>query len=105
MASTFEDFIQSHQFTFFVGQEGTPIMVHAAAIAAASQQLNALINGGMEESKKRCARIEDVTVDDFIRFCEYAYRGDYTSKRRPRRREWLFPRQDLFWNQGYLSRS
>ena len=53
-------------------------MVHAAAIAAVSEQLNALINGGMEESEKRCAKIEDVRVDDFIRFCEYAYRGDYT---------------------------
>lgn len=51
--------------------------MHAAAIAATSQQLDALINGGMEESEKRCARIEDVRVDDFIRFCEYAYRGDY----------------------------
>jgi hypothetical protein len=53
-------------------------VVHAAAIAATSQQLDALINGGMEESETRCARIEDVKVDDFIRFCEYAYRGDYT---------------------------
>lgn len=71
-------FILSHQFTFFIGKEGKPIVVHAAAIAATSQQLDALINGGMEESEKRCVRIEDVRVDDFIRFCEYAYRGDYT---------------------------
>ncbi|KAF2108670.1 hypothetical protein BDV96DRAFT_555910 [Lophiotrema nucula] len=78
MALTFKDFIQSHQFTFFIGQEGKPIVVHAAAIAATSQQLDALINGGLEESETRCARIEDVGVDDFIRFCEYAYRGDYT---------------------------
>ncbi|KAF1994261.1 hypothetical protein P154DRAFT_448023, partial [Amniculicola lignicola CBS 123094] len=70
--------IQSHQFTFFVGQEGKAIVVHAAAISATSQQLDALINGGMEESETRCARLEDVQVDDFIRFCEYAYRGDYT---------------------------
>jgi hypothetical protein len=53
-------------------------VVHAAAIAATSLQLDALINGGMEESEKRCAKIEDVRVDDFVRFCEYAYRGDYT---------------------------
>ncbi|KAF9730276.1 hypothetical protein PMIN04_012887 [Paraphaeosphaeria minitans] len=79
MAPTFEDFIQSHQFTFFIGQEGKPIVVHAAAIAATSQQLDALINGGMEESATHCARIEDVKFDDFIRFCEYAYRGDYTT--------------------------
>lgn len=52
--------------------------MHAAALAATSQQLDALINDGMEESEKRCAQIKDVRVDDFIRFCEYAYRGDYT---------------------------
>lgn len=54
-------------------------MVHAAAIAATSQHLEALIDGGMKESATRCATIEDVNVDDFIRFCEYAYRGDYTT--------------------------
>lgn len=52
--------------------------MHAAAIAATSRQLEALINGGMKESETRCAKIEAVEVDDFIRFCEYAYRGDYT---------------------------
>lgn len=54
-------------------------MVHSAAIAATSQQLDALINGGMGEAAMRCARIEDIQFDDFIRFCEYAYRGDYTT--------------------------
>jgi hypothetical protein len=53
-------------------------VLHAAAIAATSPQLDALINGGMEDSGARCAGIEDVRVDDFVRFCEYAYRGDYT---------------------------
>jgi hypothetical protein len=54
------NFIQSHQSTFFIGKEEKPIVVHAAAIAATSQQMDALINGGMEEFEKRCARIEDV---------------------------------------------
>jgi hypothetical protein len=52
--------------------------MHAAAIAATSHQPNSLINGGIEESGMRCAEIEDVKVEDFIRYCEYAYRGDYT---------------------------
>ncbi|KAF2761580.1 hypothetical protein EJ05DRAFT_530280 [Pseudovirgaria hyperparasitica] len=78
MASSFEYFIQSQQFTFYIGREEKPIVVHAAVIAATSQQLNVLINGGMEESEKQSARFKDVRVDDFIRFCEYAYRGDYT---------------------------
>jgi len=52
--------------------------VHAAAIAATSQQLDALINGGMAEAEMQRASIEDVQTEDFLRFCEYAYRGDYT---------------------------
>jgi hypothetical protein len=53
-------------------------VVHAAAIAATSEYFDALINGGMNEAQKGCARFEDVRVDDFVRFCEFAYRGDYT---------------------------
>lgn len=52
--------------------------MHAAAIAATSDQLDALINGGMGEAEQRCAKFENTRVEDFIRFCEYAYRGDYT---------------------------
>ncbi|KAK7178325.1 hypothetical protein PSPO01_15634 [Paraphaeosphaeria sporulosa] len=70
--------MQSHLFTFCVGQEEKRIVVHAAAIAATSQQLSALMNNGMEESAMRCASLDDIEVDDFSRFCEYAYRGDYT---------------------------
>lgn len=47
-------------------------MVHAAAIAATSKCFDALINGGLEKSNSRCARFEDVRVDDLIQFCEYA---------------------------------
>ncbi|KAL5422996.1 hypothetical protein PMIN05_012441, partial [Paraphaeosphaeria minitans] len=36
------------------------------------------MNNGMEESAMRCASPDDIEVDDFSRFCEYAYRGDYT---------------------------
>lgn len=36
------------------------------------------MNGEWGEAETRCAAIADVRVDDFIRFCEYAYRGDYT---------------------------
>ncbi|PVI04180.1 hypothetical protein DM02DRAFT_651784 [Periconia macrospinosa] len=79
MASNFAELIQSPRFTFLVGQEKKAIVVHAAAIAAVSQQLDALINNGMKESEERCAKLENMLVDDFIRFCEYAYRGDYTT--------------------------
>jgi hypothetical protein len=32
----------------------------------------------MKESETRCAKIEVVKLEDFIRFLEYAYRGDFT---------------------------
>jgi hypothetical protein len=41
--------------------------------------VHALIDGGMKESATRCAKLEDVKVEDLIRFCEYAYRSDYTT--------------------------
>jgi hypothetical protein len=53
-------------------------VVHSAAIADTSDYFNALINGGMSEAQKGCATFKDVKVDDFLRFCEFAYRGDYT---------------------------
>jgi hypothetical protein len=53
------------------------VVVHSAAIAATSEYFDALINGGMDEAQKKCARFEDVRVEDFVRFVEWAYRGDY----------------------------
>jgi hypothetical protein len=53
-------------------------VVHAAVISATGQYFDARINGGMKESKEESARLPDVQFDDFLRFCEYAYRGDYT---------------------------
>lgn len=52
-------------------------MVHAAAIAATSPQMDRLVNGAMKEAGERCAEIRDISVEDFTRLCEYAYRGDY----------------------------
>jgi hypothetical protein len=40
--------------------------------------MTVLINGNMNEASTRCAEIENVEVKDFIRFCEYAYSGDFT---------------------------
>lgn len=72
-----ESIIQSEQYTFVVGKEKVPVVVHAAALAATSTQIDRLINGGMKEAKDKCAEIPDISVEDFTRFCEYAYRGDY----------------------------
>lgn len=69
--------VRSDHFRFLVGEDQTPIMVHAAAIAATSPQMDRLVNGAMKEAGDRCAEIRDISVEDFTRFCEYAYRGDY----------------------------
>jgi hypothetical protein len=74
---TFTSLIQSKPFTFYVGEEEKPIVVHAAVIAATSQYFDALINGGMRESEEGSAKLADVQFDDFLRFCAYAYCGDY----------------------------
>jgi hypothetical protein len=37
------------------------------------------VNGNLIEAKKRCAELEDVEPEDFVRFLEYAYRRDYTA--------------------------
>jgi hypothetical protein len=36
------------------------------------------VNGNLLEAKTRSAELRDVRPDDFVRFLEYAYRGDYT---------------------------
>jgi hypothetical protein len=70
---------RSRIFTFLVGENKTPIAVHAEVIATQSKALNALINGKMEEAQSGCAFLSDVTEDDFLRFCQYAYTGDYAT--------------------------
>jgi hypothetical protein len=76
---TFASLIQSKLFTFYVGEEEKPVVVHAAVIAATGQYFNALINGGMKESEQGSAKLADVRFDDFLRFCEFAYSGNYTA--------------------------
>ncbi|KAF2202788.1 hypothetical protein GQ43DRAFT_462107 [Delitschia confertaspora ATCC 74209] len=78
MPLSFADILQSDQFTFFVGEMKQPITVHAAAIADTSEPLNCLINGGMREAQTKTAEIVAIEPEDFMRFVEYAYRGDYT---------------------------
>ena len=43
-----------------------------------SEPMNALINGGMKETRVKCAFLEHIEVEDFDRFAEYGYRGDST---------------------------
>lgn len=78
MDKLFQKIFTSDQFTFFVGEGKKPIVAHAAAIADQSPALNALINGRMAEAQTRSVIFDDMPEEDFIRFCQFAYTGDYT---------------------------
>jgi hypothetical protein len=69
--------LNSKIFTFMVGENQTPIVVHSAAISALSEPLDRLINGDMREAQEACACLRDLEPEDFERICEFAYRGDY----------------------------
>jgi hypothetical protein len=70
--------VQSDLFTFYVGEEKKPFVVHSSAVAATSEYFRALVNGDLLEAETRSAKLSDVEPDDFTRFLEYAYRGGYT---------------------------
>ncbi|KAF2839776.1 hypothetical protein M501DRAFT_1057108 [Patellaria atrata CBS 101060] len=78
MSYVYKDIICSEQFTFFIGSSKTPIVAHSAAIARQSDALNSLINGRMLEAQSRSAHLEDIDEHDFVRFCQFAYMGDFT---------------------------
>ncbi|KAJ4357535.1 uncharacterized protein N0V89_002111 [Didymosphaeria variabile] len=78
MAPSFDEVLQTRLFTFLIGADETPIVVHAGAIARLSEPLDRLVNGHMAESQDNVARFSDLEVEDFSRICEFAYRGTYT---------------------------
>lgn len=41
------------------------------------------MNGSMREARDGSAELEDIDKSTFVRFCEYAYMGDYTPAQRP----------------------
>jgi hypothetical protein len=61
-----------------VGPDRKSFIVHAALVADHSAPLARLINGSMCEAKDGIVILDDVDEQTFIRFCEYAYMGDYT---------------------------
>ncbi|KAI9886656.1 MAG: uracil DNA glycosylase [Watsoniomyces obsoletus] len=79
MAIPYESIIASQTFRFLVGKEKKAFTIHTALLAHHSDPLNALVNGPMSEAKDGCALLKDVDEDTFVRFAEFAYRGDYTA--------------------------
>lgn len=70
-------FIHSRIFEFVVGHEKTSFKIHSSAIAEQSDILNNLINGAMIEAQVGRVVWEDLNVNTFIRFIQFAYLGDY----------------------------
>ncbi|KAG9205723.1 hypothetical protein G6514_007330 [Epicoccum nigrum] len=77
--TSFEDIVQSDLFTFYIGKERQPFIVHSKAVAATSAVFDRLINGDMSEARSRSAEFQEIDPATFIRFLEYAYRHDYAT--------------------------
>lgn len=71
--------MQSKLFTFIVGAEEQSFPVHSAVIGKISRPLTALMDGPMAEAQANVATLDDVRAEDFARFCQFAYTGDYTA--------------------------
>jgi len=76
--------LHSKQFTFLVGADESPVIVHSGAIAALSASLERLVNSWMKEANEFVARLPEIQVVDFERVCEFAYRGDYADPKATR---------------------
>ncbi|CZS99474.1 uncharacterized protein RAG0_07806 [Rhynchosporium agropyri] len=73
--------LSSKTFQFLVGpnvQDRTPFTIHTAIVETLSTPLAALMNGSMREAIGGVTTLEEVDEQTFVRFCEYAYIGDYT---------------------------
>ncbi len=68
----------SEPFTFIVGSEKERVVVHSKAIARLSPSLKVLISGPMQEAQTKIVEWDDVEPEDFIKFCQFAYIGDYS---------------------------
>ena len=67
----------STPFRFIV--EGKSLYIHADLVSLHSKPLDRMINGNMAEAQEGLATLEDVGVDTFVRFIEWAYEGYYTA--------------------------
>ncbi|KAM0816225.1 putative BTB domain-containing protein [Seiridium cardinale] len=80
---SFKEIAQSKPFRFIVGTRHREFFMHADLVASMSKVLNVTVNGScngaakFEEALTNVAVWEDTDEDTFVRFCEFAYTGDY----------------------------
>jgi hypothetical protein len=53
------------------------VQVHSPVIAGQPVAFDRLVSGGVIEAQTRSLNLPDVQLEDFIRFCQFAYCGDY----------------------------
>lgn len=72
--------VRSPEFHFFIGHDRRKLTIHAGLAHNLSAPLDALMNNGcMEEAVSRTATIADVEEGTFLAFCEFGYKGNYTT--------------------------
>lgn len=82
--------MRSSHFIFLVGGEKTPLTIHIAVLEKLSAPLYALIsNGSMKESRAGVATLDDVDVETFVAFSEFAYTNRYKTPSRKNNAEKL----------------
>lgn len=68
---------KSETVTFLIGKEKTPFSVHLDVLILVSDYFRPLFTSGLQESRSRTVEYPASSEEDFHRFCQYAYRGDY----------------------------
>ncbi|KIY03072.1 uncharacterized protein Z520_01539 [Fonsecaea multimorphosa CBS 102226] len=77
-STSLSEALNSTTFQFLVGSERKAFNVHSMLVVQLSPVFAALINGKMVESIERRAVLDDIDQETFLRFCEYAYKGDFS---------------------------
>src|ERR1051326_8997268 len=75
--TTSPDVFTSSIATFLVGETKVPVFVHSAVIVPLSDYFRSLFKSGLRESQTNIAELPSISVDDFGRFCQFAYSGNY----------------------------
>ncbi|GKT45333.1 uncharacterized protein ColSpa_05514 [Colletotrichum spaethianum] len=77
---------KSRQVTFLVGPNQVEFSVHQHAFTRLSEPLRAMLTGGMKESLEAKVIWDDIEPAIFTSLLEFAYNGDYSIPRLPRKK-------------------
>ncbi|PVI06589.1 hypothetical protein DM02DRAFT_426875 [Periconia macrospinosa] len=77
VAANFSEVLDTKSFTFLIGKDEKPIVIHAGAIAGLSEPLDRLINGSMSEAQEGIAKFPDLDPESFKCIAEFAYTASY----------------------------